>query len=1064
MMGEVDHNNCAPGAVQIINHTVEKLRACTQLDIRSNWHCSGEDLTLEQALADGATWQIATLDRRNYILWPEGKQVLWLYQNITVPQSLTGYSLSGLTLRLALRWWADKAEIFVNGQLVQEGDLFDCFTRIQLIPKAQIGQQITVAIRCWSPGHDEGALVESRLVYEVPDDLEINGAAICPEPGFVADELEVVWNYVTQFEPEQIPMVTAAIAHLDWSECHQKDRFDQSLNQLRETLQPLGQKIKQRHIQFLGHAHLDMAWLWPVAETWEMAERTFASALNLQQDFPDLLFGHSTPALYAWLEDNRPDQFAQIQQQVAAGKWEIIAGLWVEPEFNTVNGESIVRQVLYGQRYARDKFGRVSEIAWLPDSFGFCWQLPQIFQQGGITCFATQKLRWNDANQFPHDLFQWEAPDGTRVLGWTLPPIGEDIQPVKMATYANEWAKSTGSDAAFWLPGIGDHGGGPTRDMLIKAERWQRSPLFPTLNSASAHGYLQDLDQSVDLNALPIWQDELYLEFHRGCYTTHADQKLQNRRCEDLLYQAELWFSFAQCVADQNYPGPDLATAWKTLLFQQFHDILPGSAIPQVFVDANRDWAAVKAIGQQALTHALEALAQHLPRPPAPSATAIPVIVFNSLNWDRAALITLPMPALMQLEQGCHLVDPTGQILPTQLIEQDGEPALLISLERLPSIGYCWVWVDQVPLAQTSTVEMQAPNHWILENRYLKVKVNPETGNLDQVFDKGQHRDVLRGPGNELQAFQDQGQYWDAWNIDPNYEAHSLPAPQLQSINWVEWGPLRWRLRVVRQLGQSAFQQDYVLESDSPLLKIETEVDWRERHVMVKAAFPLSVTADFATYEIPYGAIQRSTRHQTPEEKAKWEVPALRWADLSQTDYGVSLLNDCKYGYDAQPDQLRLTLLRSSTWPDPEADQGHHRFTYALYPHSGSWESAGTVHRGYELNLPPICWTAASLSAAGHSDNVQASASFLDLGVSNFILSALKPAEDNPHRFILRGYECHGQEAAVDLQSSLDLQLGEVVNLLEEPISHQQDAAPPSTIYIRPWQIKTWELKPMDAD
>ncbi len=381
----------------------------------------------------------------------------WFCQTITVPSDLHGYPLEGLSLRVALTWWAELAQIFVNGELVQEGDLFDHSTRLLLSDAVKPGDEFTIALRLISPGHDDGALVRSLCLYEAPNfnsrvsfssDDEIPTVSeqkpnsLTAEPGFIADELAILHLYLQTFAPDQLEDLANAVTQIDWSTLEAQNSkllFDRSLTTLRDRLLPLSNFIKQRTIKLLGHAHLDMAWLWPISETWEAAERTFESVLKLQRDFPELIFCHSTPALYDWIEQNRPELFQSIQQQVKAGVWEPIGGLWVEPELNLISGESIARHILYGQRYFQEKFGSISPIAWLPDSFGFTWQLPQLLRQGGIDYFVTQKLRWNDTTKFPYEVFQWQAPDGTAIFSLMSAPIGEGIDPVKMATYACEW-------------------------------------------------------------------------------------------------------------------------------------------------------------------------------------------------------------------------------------------------------------------------------------------------------------------------------------------------------------------------------------------------------------------------------------------------------------------------------------------------------------------------------------------------------------------------------------------------------------------------------------------------
>ncbi|NJP12536.1 MAG: hypothetical protein HC866_26260 [Leptolyngbyaceae cyanobacterium RU_5_1] len=478
-----------------ISASIDRLRQLTQISIQSQWRFHCADLSVSEATRAEIwqSWRMASLNDRQHIAWAR-QQGVWLGQRLIVPSDLQGYRLEGLALRLALTWWAEEAEIFVNGVLVQEGDLFDCSTRILLSPAVKPGEAIDLVIRLVSPRHDDGALVRSLCIYERADQRVYP----CPEPSFVADELAVLQEYLTTFAPDQLASLDEAIAQISWSTVDDQSAFDRSLIALRHSLQPFGDWLKSRNIQLLGHAHLDLAWLWTVGETWNAAERTFKSVLSLQKAFPELIFCHSTPALYAWIEENRPDLFAAICEHIATGRWEVVAGLWVEPELNIVAGESIARQVLYGQRYVQQRFGKLSAIAWLPDTFGFCWQLPQILQQGGIDYFVTQKLRWNDTTQFPHEVFWWQAPDGSRVLSLHSAPIGETIDPIKMAHYACEWETKTGIPIALWLPGVGDHGGGPTRDMLEVARRWQQSSFFPQLKFTTALEFLRQLSATAE--------------------------------------------------------------------------------------------------------------------------------------------------------------------------------------------------------------------------------------------------------------------------------------------------------------------------------------------------------------------------------------------------------------------------------------------------------------------------------------------------------------------------------------------------------------------------------------
>lgn len=1075
--------------ISLISQAIERLSHMSRLNVQTSWrYCESDVPDASISLTTNfLSWPTPELNAKGHITIPAGGQVLWLAQRFVIPQDLHGYPLTDLALRLVLTWWAQDAQIFVNGSLLQQGDLFDATTRVLLSPSVKPGEEFFVALRLVSPVNDTGALMRSLCVYESTSDEWL-------EPGFVADELAILQRYVETESPEKLDTIIADVAEIDWAALPDGQAFSLSLLRLRQNLTVVIDELplqQQRRMLLLGHSHLDLAWLWPISETWEVAVRTFESVLKLQREFPNLIYCHSSPALYAWIEQHRPDLFAAIQQQVALERWEVAAGMWVEPDLNLINGESIVRQIFYGQRYVQEKFGRLSTVVWLPDSFGFCATLPQILKLGGIEYFVTQKLTWNDTTEFPYGVFWWRSPDGTQILSLMSNSIGESIDPIKMTNYAIDWEKQTGLKDALWLFGCGDHGGGPTLDMLNVASRWQKSPFFPRQEYTTASAYLQQ----ISTQQFPVWNDELYFEFHRGCYTTHALQKRWNRHCEGLLYQAELFASLATLSAKVAYPKAELSDAWKKVLFNQFHDILPGTSIPPVYVDANQAWQFVDRVGSEILDSSLRAIASQIAFPPPPQPDALPIIVFNPLNWQRKEVVAVPLETGGNEGHDWEIYDLEGHQLPSQMSEGS---VLLFLATDIPSVGYRVFWLCRQQTAKPKDAifpsefdlkdtEKCQPNistsisedektlnkkDWILENEFLRVIVDSKSGEFCSIFDKVNQREIVSKEGcNQLQVFQDSGQYWDAWNIDPNYAKHPLPPTHLKSIDLVDLGPVQQRLRVVRQLGKSEFCQDYILSVESPILKIVTNVDWQERHVLVKAAFPLTLEADYVTYEIPCGAIRRPTQPTEPRDLAKWEVPAMQWADLTQemgnearrelpsnsqcpNGYGVSLLNDCKYGYDSQSNQLRLTLLRSPNWPDPEADRGDHEFTYAVYPHSGNWQAAHTVRRGYELNLPLQVMMCQGLEANTIAD-LPPVGRFLDLSDQNLVLMAFKQSEDDAQQWILRCYECHGEPAELSLQSDLGLAASHPVDILERLTQPSEQLLEEKTFSVSPWNILT---------
>ena len=1029
-------------AISRIQGLIRRLRSTAQRDWMVEWCLK--------------TGESAALNEKGQIAWAKGRQAIELVTQIDVAkqiESMSPISMSpssstrldsddGWVVRLGLTWWAQQAEVWVNGRLVQEGDLFDHTCRVVIWDGAggERGDEATpieVRLTLVSPGHDGGALMRSRVIVEAA-----SGEA---DGGFVANEVEIVSKFVTVFCPDELEDLADRLNGLE------------TLSEIRSVLCCWSDRIKQYKIQCLGHAHLDLAWLWTVDETWEVAERTFLSALNLMKDFPALIFGHTTPVMYEWFEEHRPAIFRSIQDRVQAGKWEPIGGLWVEPEINVIGGESIARQILYGQKYYEKTFGRRSRVAWLPDTFGFCGQLPQLLKLGGMDYFVTQKLRWNDTTKVPHDVFNWQSPDGSQVLALMSAPIGEWIDPIKMSDYCWDFAARSGLRSALYLPGVGDHGGGPTRDMLEIMQRWQKSEVFPTIEFTTAESFLDEMiDRHIPVH-YPVHHGELYLEFHRGCYTTHGDQKSFNRDCENALYEAELWASLAALTIGFNYPKKELEQAWKKTLFNQFHDILPGTSIRDVYPTANRAWEEVLIDTDCIINNAKDRIISAIAplEPPHPDAQLI--IVFNPNHWTRSQLIGFVIadsPA-SPLSWRWQLQTLAGQALETEVKFRDSGERLACIIRSIvpdvPALGYACYWAVPVAGKGTSLPIVEAEDYQF-ENEFIQVRINAETGNIHRIFDRQAQRDVLQDESNQLLSFKDDGQYWDAWNIDPNYKAHPLPTATLQSIRWIEKTKLRSRIEIVRTIGNSTFTQTYSLTQHSPILEIQNYIDWQEKHILVKAGFSFNLEADWVTYESACGIVDRTTRPETDAERAMWEVPGLRWASISDGDYGVSLLCDRKHGYDHRPNEIRISLLRGSEFPDPMADQGIHEFTIGIYPHAGNWKTADTPKRSLELSLPMQAIVPNERLMQGRLPGI---ATLLNLQASTLMLMAIKQSESDRNKYILRGYEYQGESSEVKLENiskiAPSLRLGDRLDLLENPLEGRSNK-------VRPWEIASFEV------
>jgi alpha-mannosidase len=935
--------------------------------------------------------------------------------------------------------------VFSNGSLAYRGD-DDMQQPILLAENAQPRQKFLIAARVVA-GDIETHFERAQLLIEPP--------ASRPDPTMLRTEILAARPMIAAYadgQAERKQALDAAVKAIDFSLLDKGDQtgFDASLRTAQGYLQTLQPWMKQFTIRAIGNSHIDMAWLWPWTETVEVVRNTFQSVLDLMREYPDLKFTMSSARTYEWMQEKYPDLFAQIQQRVKEGRWEIIGGMWVEPDLNMPDGESLVRQLLLGKRYFQEKFGVDVRTGWNPDSFGYNWQLPQIYKKSGVDFFVTQKMAWNDTTKFPYKLFWWQSPDGSRVVTYFPHDYANPIRPVAMARDLAEYVPAMNYPEMLYLFGVGDHGGGPTRDMLETAERWQNGAVYPRLEFGAAQPYFDALaKQATSLN-LPVWKSELYFQDHRGVFTTQAETKKGNRRSEELLLTAEKFSSLA-AITGGVYPGDDLRLAWKKVLFNQFHDIAAGSGIAVLYNDAARDYAEVGRIGGESLDKALTAIAAQVNT----QGSGAPVVVFNPLSWTRSGLVEAEVQ-LPATASAVRVVDSAGKAAIAQKLTKGAAGTVRIRFlaDDIPAMGFKTFRVLPAASQPAQTSVLRAGPDFV-ENEFFRVRVDPKTGCITSLWDKQSQWEAVppSACANELQTFVDKPKQWDAWNIDADFEAHQWHLDQADEVAPVENGPLRAVLRVKKHFQNSTFVQDITLYPHIRRVDVRMTADWHEKHILVKAAFPVAVEADTATYEIPFGSIARPTTRRTPEERAQFEVPALRWADLSDARHGLSLLNDCKYGYDAHGSVLRLSLLRSPEWPDPHADEGTHEFTYSLLPHSGGWREVGTVRAAYELNTP-----LRAVAAQSHTGTLPGVHSFVALEPANLVLTAMKQAEDDAD-LILRFYESAGQKTEARITLPPNVEEVREANLMEQPGERLPSDGKTVTVAVNPWEIKTLRLR-----
>ncbi|MEV7084695.1 glycoside hydrolase family 38 C-terminal domain-containing protein [Streptomyces sp. NPDC093085] len=787
-----------------------------------------------------------------------------------------------------------------------------------------------------------------------------------------------------------------------------------------------------------GHAHIDSAWLWPLRETVRKASRTFANVTALAQEYPELVFACSQAQQYAWVRDHQPHIWRRIKEAVKNGTWAPVGSMWVESDANMPGGEALARQIVHGKRFFREELGVETEEIWLPDSFGYTAAFPQLAELAGVKYFLTQKLSWNQSNRMPHHTFWWEGIDGTRVFTH-FPPVdtyNAQFHGSELAHAERNFADKGVATRSLVPFGWGDGGGGPTREMVEKARRLKSLEGSPRVEIEHPSAFFAAAWEEYGRRA-PVWSGELYLELHRATYTTQAKTKQGNRRSEHLLREAELWASAAAVRARRapgaargtrrgsrpyTYPYEALDRIWRTVLLHQFHDILPGSSIAWVHREARATYRAVREELEGIIAEAVAALGGGRPA------------VLNAAPFARREPVEFApadVPASVRTQP---LAD--GRVLAAAFTRSLATGSFTGALDRS----------GVTATAQDGTIT--------LRNQVVEVVIDAD-GLLSSVRDLVARREVLAPGtrGNLLQLHPDHPNQWDAWDIDKHYRHRHTDLTAATSVELTETGPLRASVRVVREFGASRIVQELRLTAGSNRIDVLTDIDWHESEKVLKAAFPLDVHAERSTAEIQFGHVHRATHDNTGWDAARFEICAHRWLRVAEPGYGVAVLNDSTYGHDVTrvPHRdglgttVRLTLLRAPHSPDPETDQGRHRFRYALLPGATVEE---TVQEGLALNLPLRVAPAPELAPLVDVDNAAVT------------VEAVKLAEDRSGEVIVRLYESAGGRADATLRLGFPVAAARVTDLLERPLHDAERGEEGVRLRLRPFQILTLRLTP----
>ena len=983
--------------------------------------------------------------------WGGFRKKFWFRTNVTLPDNFYQQPVEFyITTGAEGGWDANNPQIYfyLDGKLIQGLD--NKHRTVHITPSAKIRESHSIAMHAYTSDNDGFLYLKTGLAAVDVSVRKLYYDILTPY------QTAILLDKDDKDRIDTLGALNAAINILDLRDIN-FNLFHDSVTKAIDFLEREFYEKKCGHseavVKWVGHSHIDVAWRWTLGVTREKAARTFSGMLALSREYPEFIFNVSQPQNLLFVKEDEPELYNDIKNAVRTGRFDPEGAMFLEADCNLTSGESLARQLLYGKMFFRDEFGIESKILWLPDVFGYSAALPQLLKKSGVDYFMTTKISWNEYNKFPYDTFLWQGIDGTKILSHFIPAM-EYKRREEVFTTTYNGVLSPGQVKGAWrryqqkhlnnevlfAAGYGDGGGGTTEEMLEQARRMNKSiPGCPRTEVTSANSFFQKLEQDVLTNPdLPCWVGELYFELHRGTLTSMARNKKYNRQAEFLLESREKMASMKQMLLSIDYPYDELRLGWDVVMLNQFHDIIPGSSIKEVYEESQEQYRQLFDDHKPALDRDIAILTAEM------SINENAVVVFNTSG------LSVNAPVIFEsgnIEAKCvYAWDDPEQLLPVQKI---GDSRYLFFAKDIPANGYKTYYIsDRVlngpnPLIITDTC-VETPFYTI----YLD-----ENGYLASIFDREAGRQVLSGTGNMLEVYEDRPYNWEAWDISAYYREKRWIVDGPAEIEVLEHGPVRGCIRVKHNFLDSVITQDYHFYAECRRIDFVNHIDWKQQHLLLKACFPVDVYAEEATYEIQYGHLKRPTHTNTSWDAAKFEVCAHKWADLSEEGYGVSLLNDCKYGHDIHNGAIRLTLLKCSTFPNPDADKEVHTFTYSLYPHIESWKSAGVVAHAYALNNPPT----ATLREAGDG-KLPESLSLFYSDKSNVIVEAVKGAE-NRDGLICRAYESHGRRTKAVLTACKPIQFIEECDIIEGSGMPLEPEGNQLSFEIKPFEIKTFRVR-----
>lgn len=807
----------------------------------------------------------------------------------------------------------------------------------------------------------------------------------------------------------------------------------------------------------VGHTHIDIAWLWTIEVAKDKAVRSFGTVLEFMKQYPEYKFMSSQPHLYKAIKEQQPELYEEIKKRISSGRWEAEGGMFVEADCNLPSGESLVRQIVRGKKFFMEEFGVDNEILWLPDVFGYSAALPQIMKECGLKYFMTTKISWNEINKMPYDSFWWKGIDGTEVLTHFIPSSDYDrmqvrdnrfttynamLEPNQVKGAWNRYQQKDKNREILMAYGFGDGGGGPTKDMIENQRRLEKGiPGCPITKTATSREFFDKLNDSAQKTNFPKWDGELYLEYHRGTYTSMGRNKKYNRRAEVLLHNIEMAGMLTNCLIRNPYPTKELDELWETLLRNQFHDILPGSSILEVYKDSKIEYDDLFAKGIKLLNENLYQLSDLI------NAPAKSFIVHNMNGFSSKGYVIFQSDE--ELEDGCIV---SGE--EKYPIQKVGETEYITKVENVPAMGYKTYKLELEDITKEQKIIVTKE---CLENDYIRILFN-DYGQMISIYDKQEAREILKKGmvGNVLMTYEDIPHNWDAWDINNYYMEKHWEVSEVSEIE-IEEGVLRCGLKITRQYLNSTIIQKIYLYQDSPAIEVKNEIDWKESHLLLKALLPVDIHTSEATFDIQYGNVKRQTHYNTSWDNAKFEVCHHKWVDVSEDNYGVSILNDCKYGCNVHEGVIGLSLLKSATSPNPEADKEYHEFTYTIYPHSGDWKEAGVAKEAYQLNNPFI-----GIIKETEGGILPTSYEACSVDAENVIVELIKEPENmEADTTIIRLYEHFNRRTMVKIKFPYSVLKAMECNMMEDEKMCLDIADNEVILEIKPYEIKTIKISRM---